>query len=197
MINYCQYGAHVLGQFLPRNHSANHQYPNSRRECHGLISDGGVHSRINHLSEKYAHVTFFFNGRIKRAFSNKHRYLIPSPKTPTYDQSPTMSVAGVAQKVADLARQSKSEFIMLNFAPPDMVMMDCFSQTMARQQRHVILRLPTTAVVRDLQCLINPNRINPNRINIQRLDNHTTKPPQPIHHPRLPLPQPILNSRKL
>ncbi|KAJ3780397.1 BPG-independent, partial [Lentinula aff. detonsa] len=64
---------------------------------------------LSHIAEteKYAHVTFFFNGGIERAFPNEHRYLIRSPKTPTYDQSPTMSVAGVAQKVADLVRQSE------------------------------------------------------------------------------------------
>ncbi|ESK97725.1 phosphoglycerate -bisphosphoglycerate-independent [Moniliophthora roreri MCA 2997] len=72
-------------------------------------------------TEKYAHVTFFFNGGIEKQFDNEERHMIPSPKVPTYDKDPKMSVKGVAEKVAELVRQSKHEFIMCNFAPPDMV----------------------------------------------------------------------------
>ena len=47
--------------------------------------------------------------------------MIPSPKVPTYDQQPEMSVQGVADKVAEVVKSDKFEFVMCNFAPPDMV----------------------------------------------------------------------------
>ncbi|EJD07408.1 cofactor-independent phosphoglycerate mutase [Fomitiporia mediterranea MF3/22] len=72
-------------------------------------------------TEKYAHVTFFFNGGVEKQFENEERHMIPSPKVPTYDKQPEMSVQGVADKVAELVKKKEHEFIMCNFAPPDMV----------------------------------------------------------------------------
>ncbi|KAJ3775333.1 BPG-independent [Lentinula raphanica] len=72
-------------------------------------------------TEKYAHVTFFFNGGVEKQYENEERHMIPSPKVPTYDKDPKMSVQGVADKVAEILRESKHEFVMCNFAPPDMV----------------------------------------------------------------------------
>jgi len=72
-------------------------------------------------TEKYAHVTFFFNGGVEKQFENEERHLIDSPKVATYDLQPKMSVHGVAEKVASVVRASKHEFVMCNFAPPDMV----------------------------------------------------------------------------
>lgn len=72
-------------------------------------------------TEKYAHVTFFFNGGVEKQFENEERFMVPSPKVPTYDQQPEMSVQGVADKVAELVKKKEYEFIMCNFAPPDMV----------------------------------------------------------------------------
>ncbi|THH28672.1 hypothetical protein EUX98_g5522 [Antrodiella citrinella] len=72
-------------------------------------------------TEKYAHVTFFFNGGVEKQFEDEERHMIPSPKVATYDQDPSMSVKGVAEKVADVLKTGKQEFVMCNFAPPDMV----------------------------------------------------------------------------
>jgi 2,3-bisphosphoglycerate-independent phosphoglycerate mutase len=72
-------------------------------------------------TEKYAHVTFFFNGGVEKQFPDEERHMIPSPKVATYDLEPKMSAQGVADKVAELLKESKHEFIMCNFAPPDMV----------------------------------------------------------------------------
>jgi bisphosphoglycerate-independent phosphoglycerate mutase (AlkP superfamily) len=72
-------------------------------------------------TEKYAHVTFFFNGGVEKQFEGEERHLIPSPKVATYDKDPKMSVQGVADKVAEVVRKADHEFIMCNFAPPDMV----------------------------------------------------------------------------
>lgn len=72
-------------------------------------------------TEKYAHVTFFFNGGVEKQFKQEERIMIPSPKVPTYDKQPEMSVQQVADKVAEVLKTNEYEFVMCNFAPPDMV----------------------------------------------------------------------------
>jgi len=72
-------------------------------------------------TEKYAHVTFFFNGGVEKQYEGEERHMIPSPKVPTYDHQPEMSAQGVADKVAEVVKTGKFEFVMCNFAPPDMV----------------------------------------------------------------------------
>ncbi|CAI2166295.1 20674_t:CDS:2 [Funneliformis geosporum] len=72
-------------------------------------------------TEKYAHVTFFFNGGVEKQFENEHRDLISSPKVATYDLKPEMSAIEVAEKVAEEIASGKYPFIMNNFANPDMV----------------------------------------------------------------------------
>jgi len=78
-------------------------------------------------TEKYAHVTFFFNGGIEKQYPGEDRKLVPSPKVATYDKQPEMSVADVGQVLSDtiLNDSDKVEeshsFVMCNFAPPDMV----------------------------------------------------------------------------
>jgi 2,3-bisphosphoglycerate-independent phosphoglycerate mutase len=72
-------------------------------------------------TEKYAHVTFFFNGGLEKQFKGEERHMIDSPKVATYDKLPKMSVQGVANKVAQVVRENQHEFVMCNFAPPDMV----------------------------------------------------------------------------
>ena len=72
-------------------------------------------------TEKYAHVTFFFNGGAEKQFPSEERHLIASPKVATYDLQPHMSAQEVADKVAEVVASKKHEFVMCNFAPPDMV----------------------------------------------------------------------------
>ncbi|KAL9068794.1 MAG: hypothetical protein Q9157_006400 [Trypethelium eluteriae] len=72
-------------------------------------------------TEKYAHVTFFFNGGIEKQFEGEERELIPSPKVATYDLEPKMSAMAVADKLNERISEGKFEFLMNNFAPPDMV----------------------------------------------------------------------------
>ncbi|KAG6828120.1 hypothetical protein H0H92_009141 [Tricholoma furcatifolium] len=72
-------------------------------------------------TEKYAHVTFFFNGGVEKQFPNEERHMIASPKVATYDLDPGMSAQGVADKVAEVLKEGTHEFVMCNFAPPDMV----------------------------------------------------------------------------
>ncbi|KAF1351796.1 BPG-independent [Delphinella strobiligena] len=72
-------------------------------------------------TEKYAHVTFFFNGGVETQFENEEREMIASPKVATYDKEPKMSAMGVADKLCERIKEGKFEFLMNNFAPPDMV----------------------------------------------------------------------------
>jgi 2,3-bisphosphoglycerate-independent phosphoglycerate mutase len=72
-------------------------------------------------TEKYAHVTFFFNGGVEKQFKAEDRHMIPSPKVATYDKKPEMSVQAVADKVAEVVKTNDYDFVMCNFAPPDMV----------------------------------------------------------------------------
>jgi 2,3-bisphosphoglycerate-independent phosphoglycerate mutase len=70
-------------------------------------------------TEKYAHVTYFFNGGVERPFPGEDRKLVPSPKVATYDLQPEMSARGVTDEV--LASMANYDLIVLNFANPDMV----------------------------------------------------------------------------
>ncbi|MBR3255462.1 MAG: 2,3-bisphosphoglycerate-independent phosphoglycerate mutase [Clostridia bacterium] len=72
-------------------------------------------------TEKYAHVTFFFNGGEEKQFEGEDRILIPSPKVETYDQKPEMSAYEVTEKVCDAIANDRFDNIILNFANPDMV----------------------------------------------------------------------------
>jgi 2,3-bisphosphoglycerate-independent phosphoglycerate mutase len=70
-------------------------------------------------TEKYPHVTYFFNGGIEKPFPKEDRKIVPSPKVATYDLQPEMSAPGVTDEV--LARMANYDLIILNFANPDMV----------------------------------------------------------------------------
>jgi len=72
-------------------------------------------------TEKYAHVTYFFNGLAGKVFKNEERLLIPSPKVTTYDKCPQMSVYKITKKAEELIKKGKHEFILINFANADMV----------------------------------------------------------------------------
>jgi len=72
-------------------------------------------------TEKYAHVTFFFNGGTEKEFELEDRKMVPSPKVATYDLQPEMNSAEVGVEVAKGLALEKYPFVMCNFAPPDMV----------------------------------------------------------------------------
>ncbi|MBZ9689018.1 2,3-bisphosphoglycerate-independent phosphoglycerate mutase [Clostridium estertheticum] len=72
-------------------------------------------------TEKYAHVTFFFNGGVEAPNANEDRALIPSPKVATYDLKPEMSAYEVTEELLKRLDTNKYDMIILNFANPDMV----------------------------------------------------------------------------
>ncbi len=72
-------------------------------------------------TEKYAHVTFFFNGGRETPFDNEDRILVPSPKVATYDLKPEMSAYEVKDKLVEAINTKKYDFIVVNYANGDMV----------------------------------------------------------------------------
>jgi 2,3-bisphosphoglycerate-independent phosphoglycerate mutase len=72
-------------------------------------------------TEKYAHVTYFFNGGIEAPWPGEDRELIPSPKVATYDLQPEMSAPGVTDALVHAIESGSYDFIVANYANPDMV----------------------------------------------------------------------------
>ncbi len=87
-----------------------------------VISENGLTQLRIAETEKYAHVTFFFNGGNENVFPGEDRILVPSPKEfPTYDLIPEMSAPELAEKASEAAKSGKYDLIVLNFANCDMV----------------------------------------------------------------------------
>jgi 2,3-bisphosphoglycerate-independent phosphoglycerate mutase len=72
-------------------------------------------------TEKYAHVTYFFNGGVEQPFPGEDRVLVPSPKVATYDLKPEMSAAGIAEAVVKATEEGTFDVMIVNFANADMV----------------------------------------------------------------------------
>ena len=72
-------------------------------------------------TEKYAHVTFFFNGGVEEPNKGEDRILVKSPKVATYDLQPEMSAPAVCDKLVEAIKSDKYDVIIINFANPDMV----------------------------------------------------------------------------
>lgn len=86
-----------------------------------VLSDHGLRQLRIAETEKYAHVTFFFNGGLEEPYPGEERILIPSPKVATYNLQPQMSALEITQTVLEQLRESTYDVIILNFANPDMV----------------------------------------------------------------------------
>ncbi len=86
-----------------------------------VLSKNGLKQLRIAETEKYAHVTFFFNGGVEKAFLNEDRVLIPSPKVATYNLKPEMSAFEVTDKVIELIDEDIYDVIIMNYANPDMV----------------------------------------------------------------------------
>ena len=86
-----------------------------------VLQANGVKQFRTAETEKYAHVTFFFNGGVEEPQKDETRVLVPSPKVPTYDMQPEMSAREVCEKVLGAIDDPEYGFILVNFANPDMV----------------------------------------------------------------------------
>lgn len=85
-----------------------------------LAKNGKTQARIAE-TEKYAHVTFFFNGGVEEPNPGEDRILVKSPKVATYDLQPEMSAPAVCDKLVDAIKSGNYDVIIINFANPDMV----------------------------------------------------------------------------
>lgn len=86
-----------------------------------VISTAGLKQMRIAETEKYAHVTFFFNGGLEEPYPDEDRTLIASPKVATYNMQPEMSAVEVSDKVLGIISEDKYDLIVLNYANPDMV----------------------------------------------------------------------------
>jgi len=86
-----------------------------------VISNHGLKQYHSAETEKYPHVTFFFNGRREDPFPGEDRGLIPSPKVATYDLKPEMSAYELTEATLERLKTHDDDFILINFANPDMV----------------------------------------------------------------------------
>ena len=87
----------------------------------GAVAEAGLRQLHVAETEKYAHVTYFLNGGREAAFQGEDRVLVPSPKVATYDLAPAMSAAGVTDALVDGIRSGRYNYLVANFANPDMV----------------------------------------------------------------------------
>ncbi len=86
-----------------------------------VVSEAGLTQLRIAETEKYPHVTFFFNGGEERVYPGEDRILVPSPKVATYDLQPEMSAAEVTDKVVAAVEAGTYDLIVINYANPDMV----------------------------------------------------------------------------
>jgi 2,3-bisphosphoglycerate-independent phosphoglycerate mutase len=86
-----------------------------------VLAEAGLKQLHMAETEKYAHVTYFFNGGKEQIFLNEDRILIPSPLVSSYDQKPAMSAREITARATEAIKESKYDFIVINFANPDMV----------------------------------------------------------------------------
>lgn len=86
-----------------------------------VLEANGIKQFRTAETEKYAHVTFFFNGGVEEPAEHETRVLVPSPKVATYDLQPEMSAREVCEKVLSAIENPEYGFILVNFANPDMV----------------------------------------------------------------------------
>jgi 2,3-bisphosphoglycerate-independent phosphoglycerate mutase len=95
------------------------------RAHHNVLAEVWARLAVNNYrlaeTEKYAHVTYFFNGGVEQEHAHEKRLLVPSPKIATYDLQPEMSAFKVTDKVLRAVDEGETDVFVINFANPDMV----------------------------------------------------------------------------
>ena len=95
--------------------------PEEARSLAQAFAEAGWRQAHIAETEKYAHVTYFFNGGVEPPYPGEDRVLIPSPRVATYDLAPEMSAAGVTDALVEAIESGTYDFIVANYANPDMV----------------------------------------------------------------------------
>ncbi len=128
-----------------------------------VVSKAGKRQLRIAETEKYAHVTFFFNGGRETPFENEDRILVNSPKVATYDLLPEMSAPEVTEKLVEVIKTGKEDMIILNFANGDMVghtgVFPAICRAVARVDR-CVREVVETAVANDYAVLLTADHGN-------------------------------------
>src|SRR5439155_23428891 len=95
--------------------------PEEARSLSQAFAEAGWRQLHVAETEKYAHVTYFFNGGREAPFPGEDRILVPSPKIATYDRQPAMSAEGITDVIVAAIARDQEDFILANYANPDMV----------------------------------------------------------------------------
>ena len=95
--------------------------PEEARSLAQAFSEAGWRQFHVAETEKYAHVTYFFNGGVEAPYPGEERILVPSPRVATYDLEPAMSAVGVTDALVEAIGSGRYDFIVANYANPDMV----------------------------------------------------------------------------
>ena len=95
--------------------------PEASRSLTQAFSEAGWQQLHVAETEKYAHVTYFFNGGVEAPSPGEERHLVPSPRVATYDLEPAMSAIGVTDVLVEAIESGRYDFVVANFANPDMV----------------------------------------------------------------------------
>jgi 2,3-bisphosphoglycerate-independent phosphoglycerate mutase len=113
LVEYSAELSHLLATLFP---------PEELTDTFGeIVSKAGLTQLRIAETEKYAHVTFFFNGGRETVFTGEERILVPSPRVATYDRQPEMSAPAVTDKVVEAIASGRFDVIVLNYANADMV----------------------------------------------------------------------------
>src|SRR5207244_7238075 len=148
-----------------------------------VLSSHGLDMLKTAETEKYPHVTYFFNGGVEAPFPCEHRVLVPSPKVATYDLKPEMSAEGVTDALVKGISSGEHDFILCNYANADMVghsgsipatikAVETVDQSLARVLKAAEtagMRLIVTAAHGNAEMLIDPETGGPHTA-------HTTNP---------------------
>ena len=86
-----------------------------------VLSEAGLRQYHTAETEKYPHVTYFFNAKIETPFPGEERHIVPSPKVATYDLQPEMSAPELTEATLRRLREADDDFVLINYANPDMV----------------------------------------------------------------------------
>jgi 2,3-bisphosphoglycerate-independent phosphoglycerate mutase len=144
-------------------------------------------------TEKYAHITFFFNGGSEVPYPTETRMLVPSPKVATYDMQPEMSAPAVCENVLNALGDPKYGFILVNFANPDMVghtgIMDAAIKAIETVD-DCIGKIAKKALEMDVAMLLTADHGN-----AEVMENKKTHQPQTAHTTN-PVPFIIIDNKK-
>ena len=152
-----------------------------------LMSQANLRNLRVAETEKYAHVTYFFNGGIEKPFPGEDRALIPSQKVATYDLAPEMSASGIADAVIKAISDTAFDVIIVNFANADMVGHSGKMEPTIRAVETVDTQLGRIYQADQATRRLAPRHRRPRQRRDAHRPRHRRPPHRPHHQPR-PLP---------